>query len=68
MKDCPHRPPCPTTNPVACHQRTQIEDALEAQHLTRAEGERLARLFGTVLTPASRVYKGEPRTSARMDW
>jgi hypothetical protein len=65
---CRHRPPCPTINPWVCSQRTIYEQGVDAGQITRAAAEAILRKWGTILSPESKVFKGELVKPDRTLW
>jgi hypothetical protein len=59
VKGCRHTPTCPTNDPWVCSQRTITEQAVAKGKITREDGARLLRKWGTVMTPASKVFTGQ---------
>lgn len=63
-QDCEHKPECPAkVSRWVCAQRTAYEDCVKRGLLERHLVERLLAKYGTVMTPASRVVRGEPAPS-----
>lgn len=61
--ECPHRPSCPPgTTRFVCGKRTLTEDAVKRGLITRQAGESLLKKYGCPMTPASKVYHGDPVT------
>jgi len=61
MNECPHRPACPGgTSRWICGQRTRTEAAVNRGLIDRGAAQRLLAKYGVPMTPASKVYKGQP--------
>jgi len=60
LKTCRHSPPCPTIDPWVCSQRSIYELGVRYGHINRREAESILKKWGTVMTPESKVYKGQP--------
>ncbi len=64
---CDHRPPCPTSAcRWKCSRRTEIEQAIVRGLFSREDAFKLLEKYGVPLTPASRVYRGQPLTQKRL--
>lgn len=58
MDECRHKPPCSVdTSRWHCGKRTAIETAMFRLELTRADGERLLRVYGLPIKPMSATEK-----------
>lgn len=56
--DCPHKPVCPIGTPTwNCGKRTELERAMFRGEIERADGERILRLYGLPIRPASATEK-----------
>ena len=66
--DCPNRPPCPVGTPTwHCAKRAELETAMLHGEIEREDGERLLRLYGLIVRPASatEIYQREQRRRER---